>query len=106
MPVDNKNPQQQKRVPVSINGYPEAVHDMMRDKYPDYDQLMGLGNQTMQGAPSGQTPAVAPQPMNMNVFQQNGGVTGKLEAPAIQTQQAQPADGTPGYDALSSALSG
>ena len=141
MPVDNKNPQQQKRVPVSINGYPEAVHDMMRAKYPDYDQVMGLGNQTMQGAPSGQIPAVAPQPMNMNVFQQNGGVTGKLEAPAVQTQQAQPAassvqtpylddaaektqqpqtsfegmqhpptgwkaDGTPSYDALSSALSG
>ena len=129
MPVDNKNPQQQKRVPVSINGYPEAVHDMMRAKYPDYDQVMGLGNQTMQGAPSGQTPAVAPQPMNMNVFQQNGGVSGKLEAPAVQTpylgdaaektQQPQTsfdgmqqpptgwkADGTPSYDALSSALSG
>lgn len=144
MPVNNQNPQQQKRVPVSINGYPEAVHDMMRAKYPDYDQVMGLGNQTMQGAPSGQTPAVAPQPMNMNVFQQNGGVTGKLEAPAVQPQQPQQtqsaassvqtpylgdaaektqqpqtsfegmqqpptgwkADGTPSYDALSSALSG
>jgi len=141
MPVNNQNPQQQKRVPISINGYPQAVHDMMRAKYPDYDQVMGLGNQTMQGAPSGQAPAVAPQPMNMNVFQQNGGVTGKLEAPAVQTQQAQAAassvqtpylgdaaektqqpqtsfegmqqpptgwkaDGTPSYDALSSALSG
>ena len=131
MANNNQNPQQQKRVPVSINGYPEAVHDMMSAKYPDYDQVMGLGNQTMQGAPSGQIPAVAPQPMNMNVFQQNGGVTGKLEAPVVQTQQAQPAassvqtpylgdaaektqqpptgwkaDGTPSYDALSSALSG
>lgn len=131
MPINNQNPQQQKRVPVSINGYPQAVHDMMRAKYPDYDQVMGLGNQTMQGGPSGQIPAVAPQPMNMNVFQQNGGVSGKLEAPAVQTQQAQPAassvqtpylgdaaektqqpptgwkaDGTPSYDALSSALSG
>ena len=141
MPVNNQNPQQQKRVPVSINGYPQAVHDMMRAKYPDYDQVMGLGNQTMQGAPSGQIPAVAPQPMNMNVFQQNGGVSGKLEAPAVQTQQAQAAvspaqtpylgdaaektqqpqtsfegmqqpptgwkaDGTPSYDALSSALTG
>ena len=95
MPVDNKNPQQQKRVPVSINGYPEAVHDMMRAKYPDYDQVMGLGNQTMQGAPSGQTPAVAPQPMNMNVFQQNGGVTGKLEAPAVQTQEPDLTPSTP-----------
>jgi hypothetical protein len=45
MPVNNQNPQQQKRVPVSINGYPQAVHDMMRAKYPDYDQVMGLGNQ-------------------------------------------------------------
>lgn len=91
MPVNNQNPQQQKRVPVSIDGYPEAVHDMMRSKYPDYDHVMGLGNQTMQGGPSGQIPAVAPQPMNMNVFQQNGGVSGKLEAPAVQTQQAQTA---------------
>lgn len=141
MPVNNQNPQQQKRVPVSINGYPEAVHDMMRAKYPDYDQVMGLGNQTMQGGPNGQIPAVAPQPMNMNVFQQNGGVSGKLEAPAVHPQQAQTAassvqtpylgdaaektqqpqtsfegmqqppigwkaDGTPSYDALSSALSG
>lgn len=141
MPVNNQNPQQQKRVPVSINGYPQAVHDMMRAKYPDYDQVMGLGNQTMQGAPNGQAPAVAPQPMNMNVFQQNRGVSGKLEAPAVQTQQAQTAassvqtpylgdaaektqqpqtsfegmqqpptgwkaDGTPSYDALSSALNG
>lgn len=144
MPVNNQNPQQQKRVPVSINGYPEAVHDMMRAKYPDYDQVMGLGNQTMQGGPSGQIPAVAPQPMNVNVFQQNGGVSGKLEAPAVQPQQPQQtqtaassvqtpylgdaaektqqpqtsfegmqqpptgwkADGTPSYDALSSALSG
>lgn len=141
MPVNNQNPQQQKRVPVSINGYPQAVHDMMRAKYPDYDQVMGLGNQTMQGGPSGQIPAVAPQPMNMNVFQQNGGVSGKLEAPAVQAQQVQAAtspaqtpylgdaaektqqpqtsfegmqqpptgwkaDGTPSYDALSSALSG
>lgn len=141
MPVDNKNPQQQKRVPISINGYPQAVIDMVRAKYPDYDQVMGLGNQTMQGGPSGQIPAVAPQPMNMNVFQQNGGVSGKLETPAVQTQQVQAAaspaqtpylgdaaektqqpqtsfegmqqtptgwkaDGTPRYDALSSALNG
>lgn len=139
--VNNQNPQLQKRVPVSINGYPQAVHDMMRAKYPDYDQVMGLGNQTMQGAPSGQIPAVAPQPMNMNVFQQNGGVSGKLEASPAQTQQVQAAaspaqtpylgdaaektqqpqtsfegmqqpptgwkaDGTPSYDALSSALNG
>ncbi len=137
---NNQNTQQPRKKPVTIGGYPEAVHDMMRAKYPDYDQVMGLGNQTMQGGPSGQIPAVAPQPMNMNVFHQNGGVTGKLEAPAVQPQQAQAvassvqtpylgdaaektlqpqtsfegmkqptgwnADGTPSYDALSSALSG
>lgn len=95
MPVNNQNPQQQKRVPVSINGYPEAVHDMMRAKYPDYDQVMGFGNQTMQGGPSGQIPAVAPQPMNMNVFQQNGGVSGKLEAPIVQTQEPDLTPSTP-----------
>ena len=142
--VNNQNTQQPEKAPITINGYPQAVHDMMRAKYPDYDQVMGLGNQTMQGAPGGQIPAVAPQPVNMNVFQQDGGVTGKLEAPAVQPQQAQKtqpaassvqapylgdaaektrqpqasfegmqqppagwkADGTPRYDALSSALSG
>ena len=117
--VNNQNTQQPKKVPVTINGYPQAVKDMMRAKYPDYDQVMELGNQTMQGGPGGQIPAVAPQPANMNVFQQNGGVSGKLEAPAVQTpypgdaagKTQQPpagwkADGTPGYDALSSALSG
>ena len=95
MPVDNKNPQQQKRVPSTINGIPQAVIDMVRDKHPDYDNVMGLGNQTMQGAPSGQTPAVAPQPMNMNVFQQNGGVSGKLEAPAVQTHETDLTPSTP-----------
>ena len=34
----------------------------------------------------GGIPAVAPQPMNMNVFQQNGGATGKFEAPAVMPQ--------------------
>mgnify|MGYP000989966714 CR=1 FL=1 len=141
---NNQNTQQPRKKPVTIGGYPEAAHDMMRAKYPDYDQVMGLGNQTMQGGPNGQIPAVAPQPMNMNVFQQNGGVTGKLEAPSVQLQQTQQAqtaassvqtpylgdaaektqqpqtsfegmqqpptgwkaDGTPSYDALSSALNG
>ena len=95
MPVDNKNTQQQKRVPITINGIPQAVIDMVRDKHPDYDNVMGLGNQTMQGAPSGQTPAVAPQPMNLNVFQQNGGVSGKLEAPAVQTHETDLTPSTP-----------
>lgn len=92
---NNQNTQQPRKKPVTIGGYPEAVHDMMRAKYPDYDQVMGLGNQTMQGGPSGQIPAVAPQPMNMNVFQQNGGVSGKLEAPAVQTQEPDLTPSTP-----------
>lgn len=128
MPVNNQNTQQPKKVPITISGYPQAVQDMMRAKYPDYDQVM---NQGMQGAPNGQIPAVAPQPASMNFFQPNGGAVGKYEAPAVQPQPAQPvqpvqtgeapvtdftnmpqqptgwnADGTPRYDSLSSALSG
>ena len=128
MPVNNQNTQQPKKVPITISGYSQAVQDMMRAKHPDYDQVM---NQTMQGAPNGQIPAVAPQPASMNFFQPNGGAVGKYEAPAVQPQPAQPvqpvqtgeapvtdftnmpqqptgwnADGTPSYDSLSSALSG
>lgn len=126
--VNNQNTQQPKKVPITISGYPQAVQDMMRAKHPDYDQVM---NQTMQGAPNGQIPAVAPQLASMNFFQPNGGAVGKYEAPAVQPQTAQPvqpvqtgeapvtdftnmpqqptgwnADGTPSYDSLSSALSG
>lgn len=118
--VNNQNTQQPEKVPVTINGYPQAVQDMMRAKHPDYDQVM---NQGMQGAPNGQIPAVAPQPASMNFFQPNGGAVGKYEAPAVQPVQTgeapvtdftnmpqQPtgwnADGTPSYDSLSSALSG
>lgn len=126
--VNNQNTQQPKKVPITISGYPQAVQDMMRAKHPDYDQVM---NQTMQGAPNGQIPAVAPQPASMNFFQPNGGAVGKYEAPAVQPQPAQTvqpvqtgeapvtdftnmphqptgwnADGTPSYDSLSSALSG
>ncbi len=126
--VNNQNTQQPKKVPITISGYPQAVQDMMRAKHPDYDQVM---NQTMQGAPNGQIPAVAPQPASMNFFQPNGGAVGKFEAPAVQPQPVQPvqpvqtgeapvtdftnmpqqptgwnADGTPSYDSLSSALSG
>lgn len=126
--VNNQNTQQPKKVPITISGYPQAVQDMMRAKHPDYDQVM---NQSMQGAPNGQIPAVAPQPASMNFFQPNGGAVGKFEAPAVQPQPAQPvqpvqtgeapvtdftnmpqqptgwnADGTPSYDSLSSALSG
>ena len=129
MPVNNnQNTQHPKKVPITISGYPQAVQDMMRAKHPDYDQVM---NQTMQGAPNGQIPAVAPQPASMNFFQPNGGAVGKYEAPAVLPNPAQPvqpvqtgeapvtdftnmpqhptgwnADGTPRYDSLSSALSG
>ena len=128
MPVNNQNTQQPKKVPVTISGYPQAVQDMMRTKHPDYDQVM---NQTMQGAPNGKIPAVAPQPASMNFFQPNGGAVGKYEAPSVLPKPAQPvqpvqtgeapvtdftnmpqqptgwnADGTPSYDSLSSALSG
>ena len=128
MPVNNQNTQQPKKVPITISGYPQAVQDMMRTKHPDYDQVM---NQTMQGAPNGQIPAVAPQPASMNFFQPNGGAVGKYEAPSVLPKPAQPvqpvqtggdhvtdftnmpqqptgwnADGTPSYDSLSSALSG
>lgn len=128
MANNNQNTQQPKKVPITISGYPQAVQDMMRAKHPDYDQVM---NQTMQGAPNGQIPAVAPQPASMNFFQPNGAAVGKYEAPAVQPQPAQPvqpvqtgeapvtdftnmpqqptgwnADGTPSYDSLSSALSG
>lgn len=124
MPVNNQNTQQPKKVPITISGYSQAVQDMMRTKHPDYDQVM---NQTMQGAPNGQIPAVAPQPASMNFFQPNSGALGKYEAPSVQPQPAQSvqpvqtgeaftnipqqtiglnADGTPRYDSLSSALSG
>lgn len=96
MPVNNQNPQQQKKgAPITINGIPQAVIDMVRAKHPDYDNVMGLGNQTMLGGPSGRIPAVAHQPMNLDVFQKNGGVTGKLEAHAVQTQETDLTPSTP-----------
>ena len=84
--VNNQNTQQIRKNPVTIGGYPKALHDLMSAKYPDYDQVMNGGNQVMQGASQGGIPAVAPKPMNMNVFQQNGGASGKFEAPAVMTQ--------------------
>lgn len=87
MPVNNnQDTQQPKRAPITIGGYPQAALDMMRARHPDYDQVMGGGNQVMQGAQQGGIPAVAPQPMNMNVFQQNGGASGKFETPAVMPQ--------------------
>ena len=80
---NNQNTQQPRKNPVTIGGYPKALHDLMSAKYPDYDQVMNGGNQVMKGASQGGIPAVAPQPMNMNVFQQNGGASGKFEAPSV-----------------------
>ena len=86
MPTNNQDTQQPKRTPITIGGYPQAALDMMRARHPDYDQVMSGGNQVMQGAQQGGIPAVAAQPMNMNVFQQNGGATGKFETPAVMPQ--------------------
>ncbi len=133
MPTNNQDTQQPKRAPITISGYPQAALDMMRARHPDYDQVMGGGNQVMQGAPQGGIPAVA----SVNVFQQGGNAMGKFQPQPqpVQTEAApvpepymgdkadntpqpqtsfegmkQPTgwkeDGTPSYDALSSALSG
>lgn len=130
---NNQDTQQPKRAPITISGYPQAALDMMRARHPDYDQVMGGGNQVMQGAPQGGIPAVA----SVNVFQQGGNAMGKFQPQPqpVQTEAApvqepymgdaadntpqpqtsfegmkQPTgwneDGTPSYDALSSALSG
>lgn len=128
---NNQDTQQPKRAPITIGGYPQAALDMMRARHPDYDQVMGGGNQVMQGAPQGGIPAVA----SVNVFQQGGNAMGKFQPQPVQTETApvqepymgdkadntpqpqtsfegmkQPTgwneDGTPSYDALSSALSG
>lgn len=130
---NNQDTQQPKRTPITISGYPQAALDMMRARHPDYDQVMGGGNQVMQGAQQGGIPAVA----SVNVFQQGGNAMGKFQPQPqpVQTEAApvqepymgdkadntpqpqtsfegmkQPTgwntDGTPSYDALSSALSG
>lgn len=112
MPTNNQDTQQPKRSPITIGGYPQAALDMMRARHPDYDQVMGGGNQVMQGG----IPAVAAQPMNMNVFQQNGGASGKFEAPAVMPQPGLTPDTPPkapevqtqqnDLSSLSSALTG
>lgn len=76
---NNQNTQQPRKKPVTIGGYPEAVHDLMRAKYPDYDQVMNGGN--------GGT-AVANGGAGVNFFGNGGGATGKFEAQPIQTGQA------------------
>lgn len=73
---NNQNTQQPRKKPVTIGGYPEAVHDLMRAKYPDYDQVMNGGNG---GA------AVVNGGAGVNFFGNGGGAAGKFEAQPIQT---------------------
>lgn len=76
---NNQNTQQPRKKPVTIGGYPEAVHDLMRAKYPDYDQVMNGGNG---GA------AVANGGAGVNFFGNGGGAIGKFEAQPVQTGAA------------------
>ena len=87
---NNQDTQQPKRTPITISGYPQAALDMMRARHPDYDQVMGGGNQVMQGAPQGGIPAVA----SVNVFQQGGNVMGKFQPQPVQTGAAPVTDFT------------
>lgn len=76
---NNQNTQQPRKKPVTIGGYPEAVHDLMRAKYPDYDQVMNGGNGGAAGVNGG---------AGVNFFGNGGGATGKFEAQPVQTGSA------------------
>lgn len=76
---NNQNTQQPRKKPVTIGGYPEAVHDLMRAKYPDYDQVMNGGNGGAAGVNGG---------TGVNFFGNGGGATGKFEAQPVQTGAA------------------
>lgn len=76
---NNQNTQQPRKKPVTIGGYPEAVHDLMRAKYPDYDQVMNGGNG---GA------AVVNGGAGVNFFGNGGGAAGKFETQPVQTGAA------------------
>lgn len=82
---NNQNTQQPRKKPVTIGGYPDAVHDLMRAKYPDYDQVMNGGN--------GGT-AVVNGGAGVNFFGNGGGATGKFEAQPVQTGAAPVTDFT------------
>lgn len=75
----NQNTQQPRKKPITIGGYPEAVHDLMRAKYPDYDQVMNGGNGGAAGVNGG---------AGVNFFGNGGGATGKFEAQPVQTGAA------------------
>lgn len=77
--VNNQNTQQPRKKPVTIGGYPEAVHDLMRAKYPDYDQVMNGGNGGAAGVNGG---------ADVNFFGNGGGAAGKFEAQPVQTGAA------------------
>ncbi len=77
---NNQNTQQPRKKPVTIGGYPEAVHDLMRAKYPDYDQVMNGGNGGAAGVNGGTA--------GVNFFGNGGGATGKFEAQPVQTGAA------------------
>lgn len=79
---NNQNTQQPRKKPVTIGGYPEAVHDLMRAKYPDYDQVMNGGNGGNGGAAGVNGGA------GVNFFGNGGGATGKFEAQPVQTGAA------------------
>ena len=76
---NNQNTQQPRKKPVTIGGYPDAVHDLMRAKYPDYDQVMNGGNGVAAGVNGG---------AGVNFFGNGGGATGKFEAQPVQTGAA------------------
>lgn len=82
---NNQNTQQPRKKPVTIGGYPEAVHDLMRAKYPDYDQVMNGGNGGAAGVNGG---------AGVNFFGNGGGATGKFEAQPVQTGAAPVTDFT------------
>lgn len=75
---NNHNTQQPSKKPVTIGGYPEAVHDLMRAKYPDYDHVMNGGNGGNGGA------SVANGVAGVNFFGNGGGANGKFEAQPVQ----------------------
>lgn len=82
---NNQNTQQPRKKPVTIGGYPDAVHDLMRAKYPDYDQVMNGGNGGAAGVNGG---------AGVNFFGNGGGATGKFEAQPVQTGAAPVTDFT------------
>lgn len=92
---NNDNAQNRgRKQPVTVSGYQPGVLDMMRQKYPDFDNVMKGGQQqAMAGAPNGNIPPVAPSP-NMNFFGGGNSAVGKYEAQPQQTSAAPTTDFT------------